>query len=357
MRFRPARDVVATVICGAAILCAAGCAAAATTGAARPRPTSPAVPTSGVFSQVPGVNPVLTLAGGAMYLSWDLPQDSRGAPRMVLARIDARTGAVAATNTFSPGFVGAPLSADGSLWVTDSTAFGELLLRLNPATLMVTGELRTSASQYPEGSHAAYAGGWLWVDGGGQLLRVSPATVMATAVRPLPGAYWSDVAANANGSVLVVSVQGRTGAVQRRDPDTGALLAAHPVGGTGAAAIDGFAGSGVWITEVTGMSAYAEQLSAATMTPRGTRPIAAPADLSVRVADGLLWVTGYEAGGPARNYCADPGTGRRLAPLPVTSLSQGALLAVSGGLLYYAESARAGASSRIAAVPIPAGCG
>jgi hypothetical protein len=277
-------------------------------------------------------------------------------PVMALARVDPRTGAIAARNTFSPGFVAAPVYADGSLWVTDSTSLGELLFRLAPRTLLMTGAVKLSGARYAQGSHVAYAGGWLWADGGGQLLRVSPSTLTLTGVVPLRGAHWSNVGASQDGSVLVVSEQGKTGAVQRRNPRTGALIAAHPVAGGEAAVIDGFAGSGVWITEILGMSAYARLLSTATMTPRATAPIAAPAGLTLRVADGAVWVTGDEAGGPARNYCADASTGRRLATLPVTSFTQGSLLAVGARVLYYAEPARHGSGTRIAQVPIPAEC-
>ncbi len=338
------------------ILCATACTTARTAGSApqQPGPSSPAG--SDVFSEIPGDSPTLTQAGGRWYMSWDVPRaGASGPPPMVLARIDMGTGEVAATNTFSPGFVGTPLFAAGSIWVTDSTSLGDLLLRLDPVTLMVTGELRFSPSRYAENANAAYAGGWLWLDGGDRLLRVSPSSVETTAVVPL-GTYMSNVGASADGSALVVSEQGYTGAVQLRNPQTGALLASHPAAGAQAAVIDGFAGSGVWITEITGMSAFAERLSAATMAPSGARQASGPNDLTARVADGLLWVTEYEAGGPARNYCAAVDSGRQLAPLPVTSLSQGQLLAVSGDLLYFAEPLPPATGWRLVPVPVPAPC-
>lgn len=350
MRLRSAARAALTAV----VLLAIGCGAVHTEGS--PRPASATVSRSGVFSQVPGGHPALTQAGGSLYLQWDRPTARAGMPTMALARIDTRTGAIAATNTFSPGFVAPPVYADGSLWVTDSTSFGELLLRLAPRTLMMTGALKLSGRQYPVGSHLAYAGGWLWVDGANRLLRVSPSTMALTRIVPLRGAYWSNVGASLDGSILVVSEQGRTGAVQRRNPRTGALIAAHPVGGAEAAVIDGFAGSDVWITEVTRMSAYAQRLSAATMKPRTAHQIMAPNDLRLLVAHGMVWVTDDEAAGPARNYCADASTGRRLATLPVTSPAQGSLLAVGAGVLYYAEPARHRSGVRIAQVPIPPEC-
>jgi hypothetical protein len=309
------------------------------------------------LTEIPGTSLTLTGVGGGLYVSWDAAPTDAAVPSVVLARLDARTGAVEAKNAFSPGFVGAPLSAAGSLWVTDSNSLGEFLLRLDPATLMVTGELKFSARQYRAGPHVAYAGGSLWLDGGDQLLRVSPESVEPSAVIALRGAQTSDVGASPDGSVLVVSEHGHTGVVQWRNPDTGALLAAHPVGGAEAAVIDGFTGSGVWITEVTGMSVHAERYSDATMTPAVTAHIAGRGDVDIRVANGMLWVTEDGVGVPARDYCADAYSGGRLATLPVAGPRRGELLAVDGHVLYYAEPAPQGTGARIVSVPVPASCG
>jgi len=339
----------------ATALLLAGCAAPTTTTVrfVSPGPTAPAA--AGVYDLVPGYDPALTQTGGGTYLSWDAPPSRAGLPHMVLVRIDAQTAAIEATNTFSAGLLGAPLFAGGSLWVTDSASLGELLLRLDPGTLMVTGELSLSASRYPGGAHLAYAGGWLWADGGGRLLRVSPSGDDLTASIALHGASWSNVAASADGSVLIVTEQGSAGAVQRRDPRTGALVAASPItgsaGAAGAAVVDGFTGSGVWITAAAGTSAHAEQLSLRSMKPVETRPVSGPADLRVQVAHGLLWV----AGEPDRGYCADARTGRPLAALPLPG--HGELLAVGDGVLYYAEPGPHGTGTRIVPVPIPGGCG
>jgi hypothetical protein len=339
----------------AVALVVAGCAAPTTTTVrfVSPGPAAPAA--TGVYSLVPGDDPALTQTGGGTYLSWDVPPSRVGLPRMVLARIDAQTGAIEATNTFSAGLLGTLLFAGGSLWVTDSASPGELLLRLDPGTLMVTGELSLSAARYPGQAHLAYAGGWLWADGGGRLLRVSPSMDDVTANIALRGASWSNVAASADGSVLIVTEQGSTGAVQRRDPRTGALVAASPIAGSagaaGAAVVDGFTGSGVWITAVTGTSARAERLSVRSMKPLETRPVSGAAGLRVQVARGLLWV----AGEPDRGYCADAGTGRALAALP--RRGHGELLAVGDGVLYYAEPGPHGTGTRIVPVPIPGGCG
>jgi hypothetical protein len=341
MDLRPmARGVFAAVLTAMAVLLA-GCAAPTTTAVLRF--VSPVRSTAGVYRLVPGDDPALTQAGGGTYLSWDVPPGA-APPRMVLARIDPRTGTVEATNTFSPGLLGTPVFADGSLWITDSASLGELLLRLDPGTLMVTGELSLSAARYPGGAHLAYAGGWLWADGGARLLRVSPSEDDLTASIALRGASSSNMAASPDGSVLIVS-SGPAGAIQRRDPRTGALLAASAAGE--AAVIGGFTGSGVWVTVGTGTSARAEQLSLRSMRPVRTRPVSG-AGLRVQVAHGLLWV----ADEPERGYCADAGSGRVIAALP----GHGELLAVGDGVLYYAEPGPHGTGTRIAPVPIPAGC-
>ena len=206
-----ARAALAPLFVGAVLLGAAGCAVAHR--ADDMRLVTP--------EKVPGTNPTVTQTSGGAYLSWDMPPASAGLPRMALARIDPRTGQIGATNTFSRGILGAPLFAGGSLWVTDSAPLGELLLRLNPATLMVTGELSLSAARYPDGSHLAYAGGWLWADGGGSLLRISASSVEVTATVALRGAYRSNVAASADGSALVVTEQAKTGPVRQYCADTG----------------------------------------------------------------------------------------------------------------------------------------
>jgi hypothetical protein len=355
MRIRSAaRAARAMAVVLPAVFLAAGCAA--------PAPGAPAraaawMPVTGIS----GTGLTLTDADGGLYARWDAAPSGTAVPRMALARLDPRAGVAAASNTFSPGLIGAPLFADGALWVTDSGPLGEFLLRLDPGTLMVTGELKVAGGAYRGGARLAYAGGSVWLAGGDELLRVSPASVQPTAVIALRGAAWSDVAASPDGSALAVLAAGEPGRparVERRDPGTGALLAARPV--SGAVRIDGFAGSGVWITRTAGSSAWAERYSAG-MVPAGTVPLAGAA--SARVAGGTLWVTG----GPGRDYCADASSGRRLAAVPAAGPRRGELPAVGPRALYYAEPAGPGAGTgtgtgtgtrwRMAAVPVPAACG
>jgi hypothetical protein len=324
----------------AAILFAVGCTPAHGTGLI-PRASSSALP-SLVQSPARGVfargfsDPGMVVTASDLYLTWDLPPDGQRPRRAELARADPRTGAIEARNTFSPGFLGVPLPAAGWLWVTDSTSEGELLLQLDPVTLVVTGELMVSRSRYPGGAHIAYAGGWLWADGGGQLLRVSAASVQPAGAIALPGASSSGVGASPDGAVLVVTEHG---SVQRRDPRTGDLLASRPLAGT----VDGVTGSGAWVTA----AGRAELLSPAAMTP-GAAIRLPDGQFTLRVAAGLLWVTDGQGGG----FCADARTGRRLGAVPAAG---GELLAV-GRILYYAVPAGQGGGARIRSVAIPAAC-
>jgi|SRR5271165_3460083 len=336
MRIRSGAVLVSVVLLVTGTLLLAGC------GTAPAPPPRPVVEVA--FTGIPGSGLTLTDAGGGLYATWNEAPPGAGVPQDVLARLDPRTGEVSARNTFSPGVLGAPLFADGALWVTDSGIFGEFLLRLDPAALMVTGELKVGGRAAGVPAVAA-AGGSLWLAGGEELLRVSPVTVAQTAAIGLPGAISSGVAASPDGSVLVVSISGPSGSsVQRRDPRTGALLAAHPA--VGAVVIDGVAGAGVWVST----AARAERYATATMIPEAGMT---PGGSDIRVADGRLWVTG----GRARDYCADASSGRSLAALPGPGPRQARLLAVAGRVLYYAEPAARGGGTGIAAVPAPAVCG
>ena len=303
----------------------------------------------------------LTVAGGALYLRWDQrPPGPAGTPPLtVLDRVDPVTGQATARNTFSPGWVSPPVAAGGALWLTDSTAAGRVLLRLDPATLMVTGELRIPGTETPDagdtGQQLAFAGGWLWADSGAQLLRIAPATAAVTAVIPLTaGTFSSRLGASPDGSTLVVTEMGtRSGAVQRRNPETGAVLASAAMAGPASAAIGGVTGTSVWVAQSTGNFGFVQRLSLATMTPDHASDVSGTNAIRALVAAGALWVTDH-AGGTARNYCASAATGRVLAPLPMAAAPRARLLGVTGGHLYYAVPATGG--SRILTVPVPAAC-
>ena len=223
-----------------------------------------------------------------------------------------------------------PLEAAGSLWVTTSAAAGEELLRLDPQTLQVTGRwpLGGLANQAWAAHDLAVVGGRLWVAAGNRLLQVALPAGGVTLTVPLPGAYSSDVAADAAGTILVdgQANSSGTGAVQRRNPTTGALLASHPMSGVAAPVVAGVVGPSVWVSEATGMMGYVERLDATTLSP-------SPSDrstcqegkstptclfgtngITVTLADRHVWIT-QTNGGNARNYCANASTGQILGTL------------------------------------------
>jgi hypothetical protein len=350
---------------------------------ARAAGSTPA-PGPGIFSRVLD-NPRVTVTSAGLYVAWFRQQASGIIPPTLLARVNAATGAIEAQREFAGGVVGAPVLADGSLWVTDSTPGRdptpdgdrvpgrELLLRLDPATLAVTGKLAVGGARYGGGDtgqpgQVAFAGGAIWMDGGGLLVRVNPASVTAelTITLPFPDnsglaehpsvADDSSVAASPDGTVLIVSETDQgIGTVQRRDPVAGALLASSPDPGIEAPTLAGVTDSGFWLAAATGMLGYVERLTTATLTRVRSTQLEGTNDIGVRVADGAAWITDG-VGGSARNYCADPVTGRRLAALPLPDFSQDYLLAVGAGVLYYAAFDSSGNGWRIATVPVPAAC-
>jgi hypothetical protein len=364
MRTLPAAGAAAAVL--ALVAVGAGCAsprpqhpartlASTVSPTAAPAPASPGSPAGGIVGRV-FTNPALTVTGGGLYLRWSLSPAAQDPPRMELARVDAVTGAISATNTFSPGWIGAPLAAAGSLWLTGSFSGHAMLLRLDPRTLMVTGELMIApVNSGAEQSHIAYAGGSIWVDGSNALVRVSPATVAAELTIPLPSADSSDVGSSPDGGTLVVSeADGGDGTIQRRDPATGTLLASHPMLGVIAPMIGGVSAAGAWVSEPTGMLGYIERFSAASMTPQAGTKVGGSNGLHADLWGGVLWVRD-EAAGPAQNYCADPATGRRRATLPLPDLGQDYLMAVTSGRIYYSAPVNSGFAIRT--VPVPAACG
>ena len=66
----------------------------------------------------------------------------------------------------------------------------------------------------------------------------------------------------------------------------------------------------------------------------------------------MVWVTDLVGGGRS-NYCADPVTGRKLATIPMSDLSEDSLLAVSSQYLYFRVPVGNGLALRRA--PVPAG--
>ncbi len=294
--------------------------------------TAAAPSRAGVFGRVLS-NPAVTVTGGQLYVAWQVNPVSARVPRFELARADQAAGEVEAARRLSPGDPGAPLAADGWLWVTISTAGSERLLRMSPASLAVTGDIDIGgSSQAGIADDLASAGGWLWVTGGGRLLRVSPRTGQVTAVIPLPGAYSSAVGAGRDVLIVSEASDSGIGSVQRRDPETGALIASREMLGVVAPRIGGVIGSGVWVAEPTGMLGYVERFSTATMTPDPATRVGGSNGIGVRVASGLAWITDRAS---ARRDCADPVTGRVLGRIPLPDPARDYVSAIAGGYVYY----------------------
>jgi hypothetical protein len=303
---------------------------------------------AGVFGQ-PLLTPQVAATATGLYVAWQVsrPGSVMGSE---LARVDAASGRVEAARYLGAAFEQAVLAA-GALWVataTGSTPAAEVLLRLNPDTLEVTGRWRVGTGGWPRWAAQvlAVAGGGLWVAGGNRLLHLSLPGGTITASIALPGAAISDLSANAAGTVLVVGEadSGGSGAAQRRDPTTGALLASFPMTGVSAPAVAGPVGSAVWVSEATGMMGYVQRLDAATMTDEGSACweggtpntcVEGTNDVTARLDGGLLWVTQI-AGGPAHNYCADPATGREIAPIELPQPAQDEVLAITPDHIFYA---------------------
>lgn len=323
------------------------------TATAAPRASrSPAARGGGLFTMVLR-NPAATVSGGQLYVAWQVNPVTAAVPRFELARVNQATGAIEAARRLDAGFLGAPLAAGGSLWVTITTAAGDSLLRMNPADLAVTGNTGLGGRSFQGlGTNVAVAGGALWVSDGNRLTRVSPRTGTVLAVVALPGAYSSWVGASGSDLVVGEANDSGVGSVQRRDPVTGALIASHPMLGVTAPRIGGVIGSGVWVSEPTGLLGYVERFSIATMAPEPATDVEGTNGINVRVADGVTWVT--DQASVNRNYCADPVTGRRLAPIPFPDSGQDYLLAISGRYVYY--QAPAGNGFRLERLAIPAGC-
>jgi hypothetical protein len=366
MRTLPVARTVVVAAVAVTVGLIAGCAA-------RPQPARHAATALATAASPPGAShvtnrdsifgmafngPSLTFTGGSLYLTWQPPVQPNP-PHVTMSRVDPATGAIMASNTFNPGILSAPLYAAGWLWMTDApVSVGDLLLlRLDPRTLMVTGELNAgvhSLSSTGTGGHVAFAGGSIWVDGGGQLVRVSPRTVTAELTIPQPGADSADLAASPGGGTLIVTeADSGDGVIQRRDPVTGALLASHPMLGVVAPLIGGVSSAGAWVREPTGMLGYVERFATRSMTPQKETRVEGSNGISADVWDGVLWVRN-QAAGPAQNYCADPATGHRLATLPLPDMARDYVLTVHARTLYY--SAPDGDGVVIRKVPVPAAC-
>gem|GEM_PF-1500130 len=309
---------------------------------------------------------MVVTASGA-YLSWLNSSLGEQGPTE-LALVDLAAGRILARRNLGAVYLDLDqaVTADGSLWLTTMTSdhlSGQTLLRLNPATLAVEGHW--SVEHAGGGAETfALAGGALWLAGGDRLLRFSPQQERVTLVVSLGDAASSWVAASESGDTLVVSEanSGGQGAVERRDPLSGKLLASAAVQGIAAPAVQLYNDSVVWVSESTGMLGYVQLLALGKLDSaragcgegptstcvRGTNSIYA------RVMANLLWVTDLP-GGPATNYCADPSNGAVRMREPLGNPSKDRLLDAWQYLVFYASPGPRG-DEYVEQEAIPSGC-
>ena len=111
------------------------------------------------------------------------------------------------------------------------------------------------------------------------------------------------------------------------------------------------------------MMGYVQRLDAATMTDEGSACreggtpntcVEGTNDVAASLAGGLLWVT-QTTGGQARNYCADPLTGRAIAPLDLPQPAQDEVLAITPNRIFYAAPGP-GADQYLRQEAIPSAC-
>lgn len=317
-----------------------------------------------MFAQ-PVVRPRVTVTASGVYVAWQLSPPGTVVTSSELTRIDAATGQIEARREVNSD-IDQLMAAAGSLWVAAQSARNRTLLRLDPATLKETGRWNiASTARQTWGFQLAVAGGGLWVAAANLLIRLSLPTARETTSIAFPGAYSSDLSANAAGTVLIFSEadSGGRGSVQRRDPLTGALLASGPIKGVAAPTVAGPIDSSVWVSEATGMQGYVQRLGSSTLAPDGRRCwegrststcVEGTNGISASLANGLLWVTQI-AGGNARNYCADPSDGRRLASIELPQPNEDEVLAIGPRQIFYSTLGPK-ASQYLRQEPIPAAC-
>jgi hypothetical protein len=353
-RVRSVSWLAALVLCGlflaacgispAGSVTSAAASHSALVPASHPVSRSTAASLRNVFGQ-PLLSPRVAVTASGVYVAWQLSPPGAAVTSSELTRIDAATGQIEARREVNSD-IDQVMAAAGSLWVAAQSARNRTLLRLDPATLTDTGRWNVAGTaRQTWGFHLAVAGGGLWVSAADLLIRLSLPTARETTSIAFPGAYSSDLSANAAGTVLIFSEADSSGrgSVQRRDPLTGALLASYPIQGVAAPAVAGPIDSSVWVSEATGMLGYVQRLGSTTLAPDGSRCwegrststcVEGTNGISASLANGLLWVTQI-AGGNARNYCAEPSDGRRLASIELPQPNEDEVLAIGPRQIFY----------------------
>lgn len=349
----------------------AGCSSAPVTnppGAATPTPSAtvatrtpatpagvcPAITVASVFGHaVSAVQVAVTPAGS--YAAWQFAAQDTTCTE--LARFDPDTGHIQAAHQLGV-IVTELVQAGDSLWAAASGAAGPEVLRLDPASLEVSGRPIPIGGRADPTRHAlAAAGGNLWAAAGDHLVEIALPAGTVTATLDIPRATRTSLGADDAGTLLVegdADVSGN-GAVHRRDPGSGAVLATQPMTGVSAPDISGVLGTGVWLAEPTGLRGYVERLDTTTLAPDPNTRVDGSNGISVLLANGLVWVTDRASGPGGTAYCAEPAAGHPRATLPLPHPDQDTLAAVTTRQLLYLDPDSHG-EPELAVAPIPPAC-
>jgi hypothetical protein len=191
-----------------------------------------------------------------------------GAPYVM--RIDPRRNVVVGRTRVGSGACGLGVGA-GSLWIEDT--YSATVSRVSVRSAKRTSAIDVGASPYD--ATFAYGAAWATVHGGGQLVRIDPATNRIAARVPLDQATG---VVGAFGSIWATGADG----VLRIDPATNAVVARVPLPLAGWTA----AGEGaLWVTSSAGLSRIDPATNAVTATIAISGNLGDPA-----VVGGRVWV-------------------------------------------------------------------
>ena len=298
------------------------------------------------------------VAAGSVYYFETAPVGEHVGEFYDLTRINSTSGALLAHHRFDNA-IDQQLVAARSLWVTTTNGDDTTLWRLNAQTLAPISQTALPARSDADGiaGSMAIAGGELWV-GDGTLDRVSLTTGKLDKVVTPPHSGPVQVAAGADGRILLASLgYSHPTYIARLDPRTGAVLATTTVPHSFTQpTVAGIVGSGAWIENTVGTKVTAQRLDATTLhaTPTRAWPRSAT-DVSLRVLDGVLWVTRPD-GGANVNYCANPVTGRPLVTLPPLR-GDSVFLGADASSFYFTDVPVNAHSVKLERAPISRTCG
>lgn len=330
-----------------------------------PRPTLPTVTRTadGLVSwHGPMQSPRAFDTALGLYFAWDVTRPGAGSVHGVLARVDPRTGRMAAIRT-TQGTATSVVALHRSLFVALASVRGDVsrgrLVRVDPTTLEVIGSTTLPAEPTP--SELVTAGGGVWVATGDRLERVTPASGSVTVSLALPGASSVSLGTDTRGSVLVAAADIPSGAhyLERIDPSTGAVQARAPQGG-GDAAVGGIVQTELWIGESSGTMGAALRYSVGSLQLEGqgchtgsaTEACILGTSPRPTIEEGRLYITTPNA--PTRNYCAQP-DGQAIARLPVDIEDGDRVLAIGRTSLLF-QVTTTPRTPTISEVRIPASC-